>query len=125
MPKNETVDEFSALMADICKDNPDVVEAVKLAVEAPVAVATPKPAADKVDAKKQRDPVAKTLIDFPGCPFESSVADDKGYLNMGFTKYSRAFLYEDKLEQVIRFFQQHGDAYLAVAKASGLRNPGK
>jgi hypothetical protein len=125
MPKSDTVDEFSALMADICKGNPDIVEAVKLAVEVPVAVATPKPAADKADAKKQRDPVAKTTIDFPGCPFESTVADDKGYLNMVFTRSSRAFLYEDKLEQVIRFFQQHGDAYLAAARSAGLRSPGK
>jgi len=125
MPKNETVDEFSSFMADIIASNPDIAESVKLAVEAPVAVATPKPAADKPDGKKQRDPVAKTKLDLPGCPFEANVADEKGYLNLEFGKYSRAFMYDDKLVAVVRYIQANGDDLIAKARAAGLRNPGK
>ena len=126
MPKSETIDEFAALMAEVMATDAVAEPVTKLAVAAPVEE-TAKPDVVQQDAVKpddkqaRRDPVAKNRIDFPGCPFGASVAVEKGYLNLEFTRSSRAFLYGEKLEQVVRFFQQHGDAFIAQAKAAGLK----
>lgn len=114
MPKSETIDEFAALMAEVM--GADALEATKLAVAAPV-----EEKAKPDDKQSRRDPVAKTQVEFDGCPFTASVAVEKGYLNLEFTRSSRAFLYGEKLEQVVKFFQQHGDAFIAKAKAAGLK----
>ena len=123
MPKSETIDEFAALMAEVMAA--DAPEVTKLAVAAPVEEQA-KPDVVKQNAKQddkqsRREPVAKNQVEFDGCPFQASVAVEKGYLNLEFTRSSRAFLYGEKLEQVVRFFQQHGDAFIAKAKAAGLK----
>jgi len=126
MPKSETIDEFAALMAEVMAADAPPAEVTKLAVAAPVEEKA-KPdvvkqeAAKSDDKQSRREPVAKNQVEFDGCPFQASVAVEKGYLNLEFTRSSRAFLYGEKLEQVVRFFQQHGDAFIAKAKAAGLK----
>jgi hypothetical protein len=119
MPKSETIDEFAALMAEaMAADAPEVT---KLAVAAPVEEKAKPDVVKPDDKQSRREPVAKNQVEFDGCPFQASVAVEKGYLNLEFTRSSRAFLYGEKLEQVVRFFQQHGDAFIAKAKAAGLK----
>ena len=121
MPKSETIDEFAALMADILATDTPQDALTKLAVDAPVVEAKKPDTHKSGDPKSRRDPVAKTRIEISCCPFESSVADEKGYVSLEFGRFSKAFLYGDKLEAIVRFFQKHGDEYLAKARAAGLK----
>lgn len=127
MPKATTVNEFDSLMAEIT-GVPTVDRAVAVETspsEAPGVDATPDAVhsvvADKPVSKSYREPVTKTVIEFPGCPFESSVADGRGYVNLQFSRFSKAFLHDDKAEAVVEFFEKHGRAWLAKCRAAGLR----
>ncbi len=131
MPKDITVSEFDQLLKDLVTSpqNPAALDAF-LSSPAPVQAPLPAPipvesveakAVSPEQGKNYRAPVPKVAVEFADCPFETTIATEKGYANLHFSKFSKAFLNGAKLEQVVRFFQQHGDDFLARCRAQGLR----
>lgn len=129
MPKATTVNEFDSLMAEITgvpvpDQQPLFLE--RLEQGEPVAVLEPpaEPAAEAQPApagRTYRAPVEKVAVQFPGFPFGMTIAKEKGYLNILFSRFSKAFLYYAQIEALVRFCQTQGDEFLAYLKANGVK----
>lgn len=129
MAHDKTASEFEQMFMDdllsstTTKDTP----APQVAPSFPVQP-SPQPVVERVvevqtpeKTKTYRPPVEKVEMHFPGFPFEMNRAKEKGYLNILFSKFSKAYLYYAQIEKFVRFCQAHGDEFLAYLKSQGVK----